>query len=172
MDTVEIAIEMKAKLEWFTEDIDKQLRGPYPPLSNMILSLYLMRDTEFVMAVIDPSHGFRGHRSIVGISRDAHHSLYHKVRRAFDFAQDRRKKAGFAPDSWPLRFADYVRPDLIDRRLTWEPIAEEVKEAWRLYHRFLREGFRPFSVDSEGEPLALMKSFNPRAGEMMFLVGG
>jgi len=174
VSTVPVEIDMSpaAVLEWFTGDIDKQLRSPHPPPCKIIVSLYLLRDREFILAVLDPSHGFRGHRSIVGISRDVHHPLYYKVRQAYEFAQDRRKRAGFKPDPWPLQFADYARPDLIDRRLMWEPVAEEIKEAWRLYHRFLREGYRPFSVDSEGEPLALTKSFNPRAGEMMFLVGG
>ncbi len=111
--------------------------------------------------------GFRGRSTIAGISREPYHPLYPKVRMAFNWAQKRRKLAGFSPDPWPMSFDLPVRRD---RRLTWNPILEEIKEAWRMYYRFIREGFCPFSVDSQGEPLIPVDSFDPQAGEMIFRV--
>ncbi len=158
----------KNPMGWFTRDIDAELRSPTPPPSEMIVTLYLMLDSEFMVSLLKRNSGFRGPPSIAGISHDPYHPLYAKVVVAFAWAQKRRKLAGFSPDPWPMVFELPVR---IDRRLVWEPRIEEIKEAWKMYHRFIREGFRPFSVDSQGEPLLPVSSFDPQAGEIMFRAG-
>lgn len=153
-------------MDWFTRDMDAELRSAYPPSGETIISLYLMLDTEFILTTlaVPPS---RMHFSIAAISQTPHNSLYPKVKAAFEWAQERRKLAGFLPDPWPMDLPIRRR----DRRLTWEPILKEIKEAWKMYHRFVREGFRPFSVDSKGDLLVPVTSFDPRAGEIMFRAG-
>lgn len=153
-------------MDWFTRDIDVELRSPNPPPGEMVATLYLLMDNDFMVEMLKS----RGTRmgTVAGISHDPYHPLYSKVRRAFDWAQKRRKLAGFQPDPWPMRF---VLPVLKDRRLTWSPVMEEIKDACRMYRRFIREGFRPFSVDSQGEPTIPVSSFDPQAGELIFRVG-
>jgi len=127
-----------------------------------------MLDTDFMTTFLRPHRRglpFIGLRSIAGISHDPFHPLYRKVKRAFDYSQTRRKLAGFPPDPWPMRFE---APELKDRRLVWNLVAAEIKDAWKMYHRFVREGFRPFSVDSQGDPLIPVNCFNPKSGELFF----
>lgn len=158
-------LEPKDPMDWFTRDIDEELRSPYPPPCEIIVTLYLLLNLEFMAPLL--KRGFRGHPSIAGISHDPYHPLHAKVQMAFDWAQKRRKLAGFPPDPWPMRFELPRR----DRRLVWNPEMREIKEAFRMYHRYIREGFRPFSVDSQGAPLVPVSSFNPKAGEIMFRAG-
>ena len=181
-------------MDWFTQDIDNELRSPNPPPGEMIVTLYLMMDKDFMMAMLKRRcRGRPSKVSIAGISRNSRHPLYSHVKQAFYWAQKRLKLAGFRPDPWPMRFVLPVSPPvsptslntpptvrgggrfshlrrLKDRRLTWEPTLGEIKEAWRMYRRFIREGFRPFSVDSQGDPLIPVDSFDPQAGEIMFRV--
>lgn len=161
-------LEPPDPMDWFTRDIDSELRSPTPPPSEMIVTLYLMLDTDFMVALLKRNRGFRSNLSIAGISHEPYHPLYAKVQLAFDWAQKRRKLAGFSHDPWPMQFESPVRRD---RRLVWKPVMEEIKEAYRMYGRYIREGFRPFSVDSQGDPLIPVSSFNPRAGEIMFRAG-
>lgn len=160
--------EMRQNIDRFTREMNDELRGPNPPSSETITTLYLLIDTEFMISLLRKNAGFCGQPSITGISHDPYHPLYAAVKRAFDWAQDRLKLAGFAPDQWPMRFA--LPPQRDSRRLIWEPIMEEILAAWKMYHRLLREGFRPFSVDSQGDPLLPVDSFDPQAGELMFRV--
>ena len=89
-------------MDWFTRDIDAELRSPNPPSGGMIVTLYLMMDIDFMVTLFKRNRGFRGQSSIVGISHDPYHPLYPKVQMAFDWAQKRRKLAGFPPDPWPM----------------------------------------------------------------------
>ncbi|KKL92319.1 hypothetical protein LCGC14_1885850 [marine sediment metagenome] len=164
-----LVLSQRESVDSFARDIDNELQSLNPPCGEMITTLYLMMDTDFMVAMLRRNRGFRGWPSIAGVSHDPYHPLYAKVKRAFDWTQERRRKAGFPPDPWPIRFSLPDRSK--DRRLTWEPIMGEIREAWKLYHRFVREGFRPFSVDSQGEPLIPVHSFDPHAGEIMFRVG-
>lgn len=158
-------LEPNNPMDWFTRDIDIELRSPTPPPNEMIVTLYLLLDMDFMIAMMK-RRGAR-HGTIAGISHDPYHPLHAQVKRAFDWAQKRRKLAGFGPDPWPMKFELPVK----DRRLVWKPVIEEIKEAFKMYRRYIREGFRPFSVDSQGDPLIPVSSFNPRAGEIMFRAG-
>lgn len=157
-------------MDSFTRDIDEELRSPQPPSTEAIIELYLMMDTEFMVGLFR-SHsgylgaaGYQGGRGLALISRDSFHPLYYKVKRAFDFAQERRKLAGFPPDPWPIE----IERSHARRRLVWEPTSPEIKEAWRLFHRFVREGYHPYSVDRQGNPSTLVSVFDPHAGELVF----
>lgn len=155
-------------MDWFARDIDEELQSAYPPSGEVIVNLLLMLDTKFMLALLPslPLTRNNANLSIAAISRDPNHSLHSNVKIAFEWAQNRRKLAGFPPDPWPMAL------DLPIRRLTWEPtIKKEIKEAWKMYHRFVREGFQPFSVNSEGDSLVLTTSFDPRAGEILFRAG-
>lgn len=160
-------------MDWFTHDIDEELRSSTPPPSGKIVTLYLMLDTDFMTAFLRQNRGRRGRsglpfiglRSIAGISHDPYHPLYSQVKRAFDYSQARRKLAGFPPDPWPMQFEV---AELKDRRLVWNLVGAEIKDAWKMYHRFVREGFRPFSVDSQGDPQELVSCFDPQSGELLF----
>lgn len=157
--------------DWFVCQIDRELRGSSsPPLSGgEIVYICLMMDSEFMVPVLKSNHGFRGLPSIAAISHEPFHPLYSKVKRAFEFAQQRRSLAGLSPDPWPMSFE--VDRHRQDRRLVWEPNMAEIREAWKMYHRFVREGFRPFAVDSQGDPLLPVSSFDPQAGEILFRSG-
>lgn len=162
----------KEMVKRFRRDMDAELRSAYPPSLPQIVGLYLMLDTKFMVALLSQQLPLpprnNAHLSIASISQDSSHSLHSNVKFAFEWAQNRRTSAGFPPDPWPMVFDLPIRRD---RRLTWEPTIREIKEAWKMYHRFVREGFRPFSVNSEGDPLVLVTSFDPRAGEIMFRAG-
>lgn len=157
---------VELQMDHFTRDIDNELKSSNPISTDGIVTLYLMMDTEFMTHLIRRNSGFRGTTSIVAISRDPFHPLYHKVKRAFDFAQERRKLAGFSLDPWPMVFDVSGSRDC--RRLVWEPVVREIKEAWKLYRRFMREGYRPYSVDEQGNALVPVNTFDPHAGELMF----
>ena len=40
-------------MDWFTRDIDKELRSPNPPCGEMIVALYLMMDYSVVLLLGD-----------------------------------------------------------------------------------------------------------------------
>lgn len=159
-------------VDWFTREIDLELRSDHPPSGEMIVCLYLTCDTEFMVDLLKRNRHYRSRRgtprdTIVAVSHDPNHPLYNKVKLAFDYAQKRRQLAGFPADAWPMQY----EPPVTTRRLLWEPVSEDIREAWRLFHRFIREGFKPFSVDSEGNPLLPVTSFEPQCGELFFRSG-
>lgn len=153
----------------FTCDIDAELRSAHPPTTEAIVTLYMMLGTEFMVSLLRRNSTFRGAMTLIRISRDPFHPMYCRVKRAFEFAQERRTLAGFSRDSWPMTFAASSHNVSRDRRrLVWEPVIQQIKEAWKMYHRFMREGYRPYSVDDQGNALVPVNTFDPRAGELMF----
>ena len=119
----------KNSMDSFARDIDAELRRGHPPTTKAIVTLYMMLDTEFMVNLLKRNRDFRGPMTLVIISRDPFHPMHSRIKRAFEFAQERRTLAGFPRDPWPMTFANVNRDH---RRLVWEPVIWEIKEAWVL----------------------------------------
>lgn len=152
-------------MKWLLRDIEEELRGQHPPPTEVITTLILLLDTDFMIALLRRNRVFSGPANIAAISHEPDHPLYCKVKRAFELAIKCRRKVGFDFDVWPMRYD----PPSRDRRLVWEPETEEVRSAWKMYRQFIREGFSPFTVDSQGEPLLPVERFSPSDGELVFV---
>lgn len=170
----------------FKDQMRYDLCGPNPPSTECMTALYLLNDTPFIRKLISmqltPVAG-AGMFDVAGISQDPSHQFYQKVKAAFDYANNIRISAGFPSTSWPLpytppppqpkkptsiRFPRRHRPPKSSRRLLWNGTVGEIKEAYRLFYRFSREGMIPFSVGANGEPERRLHTFDPRAGEVLF----
>ncbi|KKL27196.1 hypothetical protein LCGC14_2387570, partial [marine sediment metagenome] len=102
--------------------IDTDLQHHNPPSSDTIVELMLLGDRQYMSAMmtqtnaimsqmlkhplLKPSHSIG--MSIAAISHDSTHPFHKRIKKAFGYANSRRKKAGLSLDKWPIPITPYT----------------------------------------------------------------